>query len=160
MVTAFIPGTFDPITLGHMDVIRRAGTLFDQLVIGVANGGGKQPLISLEKRLIWLQELFKTTHIKVVPIDGLLVDCVKAHGAKAIVRGVRNGTDLDYESQLAGMNHHLADDIETLLLLPQDQYRSITSTLVREIYRLGKDINRFVPPSIAAHLDQERHHGT
>ena len=160
MATALIPGTFDPITIGHMDVIQRAGKLFDRLIIGIANGGNKQPLTPLAKRLEWLQELFSADTIKITPIEGLLVDCARSHNANVIIRGIRNSTDLDYESQLTGMNHHLAPDIETLFLLPQDPYRSITSTLVREIYHLGKDIHQFVPPSIAAHLDKERiHHG-
>jgi len=160
MAIAFIPGTFDPITIGHMNVIKRAGVIFGQLIIGIADGGSKQPLTPLAKRFTWLQELFDLAHTKVVLIDGLLVDCARAHGANVIVRGMRNGADLDYESQLAGMNYRLADDIETVFLLPEDHHRSITSTLVREVYRLGYDISKFVPPSIAARLDQERRHGT
>ena len=142
MKIALIPGTFDPITIGHMDLIERASILFDQLIIGVANGGNKQPLIALSTRVAWLRQLLNSEKIGVVTIEGLLIDCVRMYNANVIVRGVRNGIDLAYESQLTGMNRYLAPEIETIFLLPRDPYRSITSSLVREIYLLGSDIDQ------------------
>ena len=145
-------GTFDPITLGHIDVILRARTLFDVLYIAVAAGHHKKTMFSQAERMELVQASLPAEGIKVISMDGLIVDSCKQVGAQTIVRGVRNGTDVDYESQMAQMNRKLAHDIETIFMLPEPSLQCISSTLVREISRLGGDVSQLVSPAVAAAL--------
>ena len=145
-------GTFDPITLGHIDVILRARTLFDVLYIAVAAGHHKKTLFSQAERMALVKTSLPAEGVKVIAMDGLIVDSCKQIGANTIVRGVRNGTDVDYESQMAQMNRKLAHDIETIFMLPEPQVQCISSTLVREISRLGGDVSHLVSPAVAAAL--------
>ena len=145
-------GTFDPITLGHMDVILRARTLFDRLYIAVAAGHHKKTLFSQVERIALVQASLPQEGIEVIAMDGLIVDCCRQTGAQTIVRGVRNGTDFDYESQMAQMNRKLAHEVETIFMLPDPQVQCISSTLVREISRLRGDVSHLVSPAVAAAL--------
>ena len=148
------PGTFDPITLGHIDIIRRACSLVDRLVIGIAINRDKGPLFSLEERLEMVQaecaKLSDKTGTEIVahPFENLLIDCARDVGATLIVRGLRAVADFEYEFQLAGMNRRLAPDIETVFLTPAEQYTYISSSLVREVARLGGDVSDFVHPEV------------
>lgn len=154
----FYPGTFDPITNGHLDIIKRAVGLVDKLIIGVALNENKKPLWSLEERVecihaALIEELGDDYRvlgnsecaIKVVGFDNLLVDCVKEHNASVIIRGLRQATDFDMEFQMCLMNQRLAPDIETIFLVATEQNRSIASSVVKEVARLGGDISSFVP---------------
>lgn len=145
-VIAVYPGTFDPITLGHEDMIRRASQLFSQVVVGVAAAHHKKTLFTLQERLDMVAEVFSDMpNVSVASFEGLVRDFVRAQGAKAMVRGLRSGTDFDYEFQLAGMNRHLMDDVETVFLTPSAETMFISSTLVREIATLGgNEVHRFV----------------
>ncbi|MCX7560039.1 pantetheine-phosphate adenylyltransferase [Sulfitobacter sp. F26204] len=148
------PGTFDPITLGHIDIIRRAATLVDKLVIGVAINRDKGPLFSLEERVAMIEEecvsLAKQTGIEIVvhPFENLLIDCANDVGAQIIVRGLRAVADFEYEYQMVGMNRQLNDTIETIFLMAEAQHQAIASKLVKEIARLNGDISKFVTPSV------------
>ena len=149
----FYPGTFDPVTFGHLDIIHRASALFDRLLVGVAVNEGKQPLLDLEARLSALRrEVDKLPHgerIEVVGFDTLLVDAVRQAGAGTVVRGLRSGGDFDYESQLSGALRRLAPEIETVFLLSSEEHRSTASRIVKEIARLGGDISPFVSEDVA-----------
>ena len=149
-VIAVYPGTFDPITLGHEDMIRRASQLFSQVVVGVAAAHHKKTLFTLQERLAMVAEVFSDVpNVSVASFEGLVRDFVRAQGAKAMVRGLRSGTDFDYEFQLAGMNRHLMDDVETVFLTPSAETMFISSTLVREIATLGgNEVHRFVSPLV------------
>ena len=156
-VTAIYPGTFDPITLGHVDVVRRAAQLFDKLIVVVAAGHHKKTLFTLDERL----ELARDTagrydNVSVEPFDGLVRDFVVARGGRAMVRGVRGVIDFDYESQLAGMNRNLAPDVETVFLTPAATLQSISSTLIREISQLGGDVAPYVAPLVLERLLAKR----
>lgn len=152
-VRAVYPGTFDPITLGHEDMVRRASRLFSHIVVAVAAGHHKKTMFTLDERLDIVREaLADLSNVSVVSFDGLVIECVAAQGAQAMVRGLRSGTDFDYEFQLAGMNRHLKPEVETLFLTPNPQLQFISSTLVREIATLGGEIGQFVSPSVAARL--------
>lgn len=146
------PGTFDPVTNGHLDVIARAARLLDKLVVGVSISTGKGPLFTLEERVeITRAEIahldgHNGTSIEVVPFDGLLVHFARSIGANMIVRGLRAVTDFDYEFQMAGMNYRLAPDIETVFLMASESHQFIASRLVKEVAALGGDISSFVPP--------------
>ena len=148
--TAIYSGTFDPVTLGHLDVIGRAATLFDRLVVAVAVAHHKKTLFSLTERMDLLQASLAEQGgaIEIVSFDGLVVDCCRQVGASAIVRGIRNGTDMDYESQMAQMNRKLAPEVETLFMLPTPTVQCISSTLVREISKLGGDVTQLVSPAV------------
>ena len=150
---AVYSGTFDPFTLGHEDVARRAAGLFDRLVIAVAVAHHKKTLFALSARIQLVQDAMQSVaNVEVHPFDGLIVEFCKKHSACAIVRGVRNMTDFDYESQMAAMNRKLAPQIETVFLLPTAQVQCISSTLVREISTLGGDVAQMVSPGVAAAL--------
>ncbi len=151
---AVYSGTFDPITLGHIDVARRAAGLFDQLIIAVAIAYHKKTLFSLEARVSLAQAALKSVaNVSVVSFDGLIVDFCKAHNASVVVRGIRNVTDFDYESQMAAMNRKLSPHVETVLLLPEAPVACISSTLVREISKLGGDVSQMVSADVLAALN-------
>ncbi len=150
---AVYSGTFDPFTLGHADVVRRAGALFDQLIIGVAVAHHKKTLFSLAQRIAQVQaETRGMGAVSVLPFDGLIMDFCAAQNAAAVVRGIRNITDFDYEAQMAAMNRKLRPEVETVFLLPDAPLQCISSTLVREISKLGGDVGQMVSPGVAAAL--------
>ena len=153
-VIAVYPGTFDPVTHGHEDVVRRATQLFDRVIVAVAAGHHKKnALFTLPERLDMVREAAKAyPQVEVESYSGLLRDFVVAHGAKAVVRGLRAVTDFDYEFQLAGMNRSLMPDVETVFLTPSDKYQFISSTFVREIALLGGEVDKFVSPTVLARL--------
>ncbi len=160
-VTAVYPGTFDPMTLGHEDVVRRASQLFDKLVVVVAVGHHKkQTLFTLDERMAMVRELVSPyPNVEVESFGGLMRDFVVSRGAKAMVRGLRAVTDFDYEFQLAGMNRSLMPDVETVFLTPGDKYQFISSTFVREIASLGGEIDKFVSPLVQARLMEKVRQG-
>ncbi|MBH1957585.1 MAG: pantetheine-phosphate adenylyltransferase [Burkholderiales bacterium] len=150
---AVYSGTFDPFTLGHDDVVRRAAGLFDQLVIAVAVAHHKKTLFSLDVRVEHVQHATQNiAGVTVLPFDGLIMDFCATHNACAVVRGIRNLTDFDYEAQMAAMNRKLRPQVETVFLLPDAPLACISSTLVREISKLGGQVGQMVSPSIAAAL--------
>ena len=150
---AVYSGTFDPFTLGHDDVVRRAAGLFDQVIIAVAAAHHKKTVFSLEQRVDQVCEATVSMgNIRVLPFDGLIVDFCTANEATAIVRGIRNLTDFDYEAQMAAMNRKLRPEVETVFVLPDAPLQCISSTLVREISKLGGDVSQMVSPQIAASL--------
>ena len=148
------PGTFDPVTFGHTDIIRRACTLVDRLVIGVAINRDKGPLFSLEERVALIEGEIaaiagaRGTEIIVHPFETLLIDCARDVGASVIVRGLRAVADFEYEFQMVGMNRTLDDTIETVFLMAEARHQAIASKLVKEIARLGGDTAKFVPPAV------------
>ena len=152
------PGTFDPITLGHIDIIRRASLLVDRLVIGVAINRDKSPLFDLEDRVSMLEEECNYlseqngTEIVVHPFENLLIDCAHDVGAQFIVRGLRAVADFEYEFQMVGMNRSLDNSIETVFLMAEAKHQAIASKLVKEIARLNGDISKFVTPHVAKRL--------
>ena len=157
MKVAVYPGTFDPITLGHLDIIRRGAHLVDKLVIGVTTNPSKQPMFTIEERLPMVRRAVAGIpgQIDVVEFDSLLMDFAEAQGATAILRGLRAVADFEYEFQMAGMNQQLNDDIETVFLMAAVSLQPIASKLVKEIARYGGSIDRFVTPMVA---DDVRRH--
>lgn len=156
-VTAVYPGTFDPITLGHEDIVRRAAALFDHVIIAVAMAHHKKTLFSLEERLALAQDAAQRIgNVSVEPFEGLVRDFVVARGGKVMVRGVRGVTDFDYEFQLAGMNRNLAPDVETIFLTPAASLQSVSSTLIREISQLGGDVAPYVSPLVLQKLQEKK----
>ncbi|NMM77711.1 pantetheine-phosphate adenylyltransferase [Acidovorax sp. SRB_14] len=152
-VLAVYPGTFDPITLGHEDVVRRATQLFGRVIVAVAAGHHKKTLFSLDERMDMVRESVKGyPQVQVESFAGLLRDFVVSRGGKAMVRGLRAVTDFDYEFQLAGMNRSLMPDVETVFLTPSDKYQFISSTFVREIATLGGEVDKFVSPLVQERL--------
>ena len=150
---AVYSGTFDPITLGHLDVVRRAAGLFDQLIIAVAVAHHKTTLFSLEQRVSMAQMATKQlANVSIEPFGGLIMDFCTQHSVTAVVRGIRNMTDFDYEAQMAAMNRKLAPKVETVFLLPDAHLACISSTLVREINKLDGDISQMVSPEVMAAL--------
>lgn len=146
---AIYPGTFDPMTNGHTDLIQRALPLFDRIIVAVAARSGKTPVFSHEERLNLARTvLADMPNVEVVGFDCLLVDFARQQGAKVILRGLRAVSDFEYEFQLAGMNRKMAPDIETMFLMPCEQYAFISSTLVKEVAALGGDISSFVHPAV------------
>jgi pantetheine-phosphate adenylyltransferase len=153
MTTAIYPGTFDPITKGHTDLIKRATKLFDSVIVAVAANTSKQPVFSLEERLNMAQTTTATIErVEILALNGLLVEFARQHQAVAIIRGLRAVSDFDYEFQLAGMNRKLAPEVETLFLTPDEKFTYISSSLVREIARLGGDVSDFVHENVMAEL--------
>jgi pantetheine-phosphate adenylyltransferase len=152
------PGTFDPLTLGHRDIITRAAQLVDRLVIGVAINRDKGPMFTLEERVAMIeaevQDLSARTGVEIVahPFENLLIDCARDVGASIIIRGLRAVTDFEYEFQMVGMNRAMDDSIETVFLMAEARHQAIASKLVKEIARLGGDVSKFVSPAIEAAL--------
>lgn len=157
--TALYPGSFDPVTNGHLDILRQALVLADQVVVAIGIHPGKAPLFSFEERVKLIHSstldafgLEDAGRIKVISFANLVVDTAREHGAAVLLRGLRDGTDLDYEMQMAGMNGTMAPDIRTVFLPASPHVRHITATLVRQIAKMGGDITDFVPPSVSAPL--------
>lgn len=156
MLTAVYPGTFDPITRGHEDLVRRAGRLFDRVVVAVAESRNKRPFFSIDERVAMTREvLADVPHVSVEGFSGLLIDFVAEQGAIAVLRGLRAASDFEYEFQLAGMNRNLKPDIETIFLTPSDQYMFISASMIREIAQLGGDVSPFVHPLVARRLSEK-----
>jgi pantetheine-phosphate adenylyltransferase len=151
---AVYPGTFDPMTNGHEDLVRRAASLFDEVVVGVADSRGKRPFFSLEDRISIAKEVLAPyPNVSVKGFSGLLRDFVSDCGAKVIMRGLRAVSDFEYEFQLAGMNRRLIPEVETVFLTPEERHLFISATLVREIAMLGGDVGQFVHPLVKARMD-------
>ena len=152
-LTAVYPGTFDPLTLGHEDLMRRAAGLFDRLILAVAAGHHKRTMFSLDERLAMAGEAAAPfPHIEVMPFRGLLRDFVVGHGGKVVVRGLRAVSDFEYEFQMAGMNRQLMPEVETVFMTPSDQFQFVSATFVREIATLGGDVSNFVSPAVLKRL--------
>lgn len=150
MITAIYPGTFDPITNGHTDIVRRAAKIFPKVIVAVAQSTGKHPLLDWETRVALAREICRPfPNVSVLPFDGLLKDLVRREGAQVIVRGARAVSDFEYEFQMAGMNRQLMPDVETIFLTPSDQYQFLSGTFVREIARMStSDAAKFVDPAV------------
>lgn len=150
---AIFPGTFDPVTSGHVDLVERAARLFDHLTIAVAAHHDKRHILEVEERVALLEEVTRDlAHVDVVVLDGLLVDGARRLGATAIVRGIRSAADLEYERQLALTNRAMDAELDTVMLLSSSEHAHVSSTLVRQIARLGGDISPFVPPAVVTAL--------
>ena len=155
MRICLFPGTFDPVTLGHTDIINRALPLFDKLVIGIGRNTNKAPMFTEKQRLNWLREIYKDNpKVEAVVYDGLTVDCCKKVKAKFILRGIRYVNDFEYEKAIADMNRSLDFHIETVFLTCLPQYTSVASTLVRDVIRNGGDVTQFLPQIVADYLKQ------
>jgi len=151
---AIYPGTFDPITNGHYDLVRRASKIFDKVIVAIAKGSSKQPVFSLDERVtLTTTVLQEMKNVEVCGFDTLLIDFAKQKKANIILRGLRAVSDFEYEFQLASMNRHLSAEIETLFLTPAEEYSYISSSLVREVASLGGDISAFVPSKVVAAIN-------
>ena len=149
MRICLFPGTFDPVTLGHIDIIDRALPLFDKFIIGIGRNTNKEPMFSEEKRLSWLREIYRSeSKVKAVTYDGLTVECCKKNYAQFILRGIRYVNDFEYEKAIADMNRSLDGNIETIFLTCLPQFTSVASTLVRDVIRNGGDVSKFLPPEV------------
>ena len=154
---AMYPGTFDPVTNGHNDLVRRASRIFDKVVVAIAANPGKAPLFTLDQRVdLTRRVLADLPNVVVTGYTGLTVDFARQHDLNVIVRGLRAVSDFEFEFQLANMTRHLSQDIETVFMTPKEQFTFISSTLVREIAVLGGDVNEFVHPVVAAELRKHR----
>lgn len=150
------PGTFDPITLGHLDVIQRAASLFDKVIVSVLVNASKAPLFTKEERMEMIRETVKEyKHVEVDEFDGLLVEYAKRKNAIAIIRGLRAISDFEYEFQMALMNRKISDGITTVFLMPHEKYTYLNSTIVRELARLHADVSEFIPESVVKKLSQK-----
>jgi pantetheine-phosphate adenylyltransferase len=156
MIKVVYPGTFDPITRGHEDVVRRASGLFGEVVVAVA-GSRSATLFTLDERITMAREIFADfANVRVEGFDELLMNYVRAQGARVVLRGLRAVSDFEYEFQMAGMNRSLHPDVETVFLTPAEQYTFISASMVREVARFGGDVSKFVSPSVAAKLVAKR----
>ena len=155
-INAIYPGTFDPITNGHLDIIARASKLYNTVIVAVAVNRGKTPLFSLEERVEMVNSVItEFTNVRVIGFDNLLVDCAQQQGATVILRGLRAVSDFEYEFQLAGMNRRLAPQLETNFLTPAEQYEFISSTMIREIAQLKGNVACFVPETVLQRLTEK-----
>jgi pantetheine-phosphate adenylyltransferase len=153
MRTAIYPGSFDPLTNGHLDVLQRATKLFDRVIVAIASNESKNPLFSLKERLALVESAIATMkNVKAEIFEGLLVEYAAKQNAQAIVRGLRAVSDFEFEFQMALMNRKLAENIETIFMMPKESYTFISSRIVKEIARLGGDVSPFVPPHVGAAL--------
>ena len=158
MVIAVYPGTFDPLTRGHEDLVRRASNIFSQLIVPIADSPGKRPFFSLQERIDIAHEVLgHYPNVRVEGFTGLLKDFIRQNNARVIVRGLRAVSDFEYEFQMAGMNRYMLPDVETMFLTPSDQYQFISGTFVREIAQLGGDVSKFVFPSVEQWLTKKSH---
>jgi pantetheine-phosphate adenylyltransferase len=156
MTIAVYPGTFDPFTRGHEDLVRRASSIFTKLIVGVADSRSKKPIFSLDERIEIAKEVLgHYPNVEIAGFSGLLKDFAREHSARVIVRGLRAVSDYEYEFQMAGMNRYLLPDVETLFLTPSDQYQFISGTFVREIALMGGDVSKFVFPSVEKWLHEK-----
>jgi pantetheine-phosphate adenylyltransferase len=150
---AVYPGTFDPITLGHEDLVRRAARLFDSVIVAVADAAAKRPFFARDERVAMAREVLKDLkNVEVVGFSGLLMKFVEQRDARVVIRGLRAASDFEYEFQLAGMNRGMYPDVETLFLTPGEQHMFVSATIVREISTMGGDVSKFVPPHVAEQL--------
>jgi pantetheine-phosphate adenylyltransferase len=153
---AVYPGTFDPLTRGHEDLVRRASKLFDRVIVGVAHSRTKQPFFTLDERVDMAREVLASyTNVEVYGFDCLLMDFMRQNGAHVILRGLRAVSDFEYEFQMAGMNRNLYPDVETVFLTPAEQYLFISATMVREIAVLGGNVEKFVQPLVVRRLTEK-----
>ena len=156
MKTAIYPGSFDPVTLGHYDIIERSSKIFDKLIVGVLNNSAKSPLFSVEERVRMLKEVTKDLgNVKVVPFDGLLVEFARQQKARLVIRGLRAITDFEYEIQMSQTNHKLEPEVETMFLTTNLKYSYLSSTIVREVAAFGGDISQFVPETVAKSIKEK-----
>jgi pantetheine-phosphate adenylyltransferase len=156
MIRVVYPGTFDPLTRGHEDLVRRASLLFDQVVLGIADSRAKRPFFTQHERIEMAREaLGSVKNLTVVGFSGLLMDFVRQQNARVVLRGLRAVSDFEYEFQLAGMNRNLYPDVETIFLTPSEQHMFISATLVREIATLGGDVSKFVHPVVQKRLTEK-----
>lgn len=156
MLRAVYPGSFDPVTNGHLDIIRRSRCLADELIVGVLNNKAKTPLFSVEERVKMLKEMTKNmTGVKVIPFEGLLVDFAKEMSAGIVVRGLRAVTDFEYELQMAQTNNKLSPELETVFLTTSLEYSYLSSTIVKEVAAFGGDISQFVPETIERRIQEK-----
>lgn len=156
MLRAVYPGSFDPVTYGHLDIIRRSRSLADELIIGVLNNKAKTPLFSVEERVKMLEEMTKNMPgVKVVPFEGLLIDFAKEMSAGIVVRGLRAVTDFEYELQMAQTNNKLSPELETVFLTTSLEYSYLSSTIVKEVAAFGGDISQFVPETIERRIQEK-----
>src|SRR5687767_6990018 len=161
MIKAIYPGTFDPMTRGHEDLVRRAATLFDKVVLAIADSKAKRPFFTLEERSAMAREVLgDLKNVEVVAFSSLLTEFVRKQGARVVLRGLRAVSDFEYEFQLAGMNRHLYPEMETVFLTPSEQHMFISATLVREIAALGGDVSEFVHPLVAKRLRDKVRQGS
>ncbi|HET7671419.1 MAG TPA: pantetheine-phosphate adenylyltransferase [Burkholderiales bacterium] len=157
MIKAVYPGTFDPLTRGHEDLVRRASRLFDSLILGIAESRAKRTSFTLDERIAIAREvLADVKNVQIVGFEGLLTDFVRKQGARVVLRGLRAVSDFEYEFQLAGMNRDLYPDLETVFLTPSAEHMFISATLVREIATLGGDVSKFVHPSVVKRFKQKK----
>ena len=153
MLTVVYPGTFDPFTRGHEDLVRRAAKLFGRVVVGVADSAAKQPFFTTDERVQMTREVLTTyANVEVMAFSGLLMDFVHDREARVILRGLRAVSDFEYEFQMAGMNRNLFPELETLFLTPSEQYMFVSATIVREIAKFGGDVSSYVHPAVLARL--------
>ena len=152
---AFYPGSFDPLTNGHKDIVERALSIFDRVIIALAQNASKKPLFTLEERLSLVRETFPQLEVEVVIFDGLMVQAAVQHGASAVVRGLRGVSDFEYEFQLATMNKTLSPGLETIFMMTEKHNFYVSSKLVREVASLGGDVSEVVPPHIEAALQRK-----
>lgn len=156
MLRAIYPGSFDPVTYGHLDIIKRSCKIVDELVVGVLNNKAKTPLFSVEERVKMLEEATKDIdNVRIVPFEGLLVDFAKIMNAKVVVRGLRAITDFEYELQMTQTNHKLEPDIETMFLTTSIEYSFLSSTTVKEVAAFGGNITQFVPPVVVSKIEEK-----
>ncbi|MFQ5672633.1 MAG: pantetheine-phosphate adenylyltransferase [Nitrospinales bacterium] len=153
--TAIYPGTFDPVTIGHIDIMTRALKLFDKLIVAVAHNPKKSPLFSLEDRVRFIRETVQNLdHIEVLPFNNLLIDFAAQHNARVIIRGLRAVTDFEFELQMGLMNRNLNEEVETMFMIPSQEYSFLSSNFVKEIARHGGDIDNFVPQSVLKSIEK------
>jgi len=152
-IKAIYPGTFDPITDGHLDLILRASKLFSEVIVAIATNQGKAPLFSIEERVEMAEEVTaQLSNVKIIGFSNLLVDCAKEYEADVVLRGLRAVSDFEYEFQMAGMNRRLSPELETMFLTPAEQYEFISSSMIREIAKLNGDVSSFVPKCVEERL--------
>ena len=156
MLKAIYPGSFDPVTLGHLDIIKRAAGLVDELIVGVLNNNAKMPLFSVEERVKMLEEVTKDIpNVKIMPFAGLLVDFARQTGARVVVRGLRAFTDFEYELQMSQMNHKLEAEVETVFFTTSLEYSYLSSSTVKEVAAFGGDISQFVPETVVEKINDK-----
>lgn len=152
---AVFPGSFDPITLGHIDLVKRAISLFDEIIIAVGINSSKKTLYDLDKRITWLEKVFQNEPtVSVGSFSGLTVNFCKEKGARYLLRGLRNASDFDYEKTISQLNHIIGDELETVFLISKPEFSHVSSTIVREIIKGGGDVSAFVPEFIALEIEK------